>query len=447
MIASTDNQLNNFRFSSRLLLVIILVSLGLRVTAALVIGNEVQILPGTYDQVSYHNLSLRVLGGHGFSFGETWWPATRSGEPTAHWSYLYTFFLVLVYKIFGPQPLIARLIQAVIVGILHPLLVYRITRLLFSPRAGLIAAGITSIYAYFIYYSATLMTEPFYITSILASFYFSLELSRTTQLNSARGWMYTGLIGLSLVAAVLLRQLLLLWIPFLFLWLIWSRSKTTIWRILRHITVIGVILAFGIIPFSLYNYARFDRFVLLNTNAGYAFFWGNHPIHGTHFFPILPPEMGTYQDLIPPELLVLDEAAMDQELLKQGLGFIRNDPGRYLVLSLSRIPEYIKFWPSPRSGLVSNLSRVGSFGLFSPFMLIGVAWVLRKRLLPPGKFIRSGELLLLMFAMIYTGIHILTWTLIRYRLPVDAVLIPFAAYLMDSLLNAFNQRRATTLPA
>jgi hypothetical protein len=31
-----------------------------------------------------------------------------------------------------------------------------------------------------------------------------------------------------------------------------------------------------------------------------------------------------------------------------------------------------------------------------------------------------------MFIVIYTGIHVLTWTLIRYRLPVDALLVIFA---------------------
>ncbi len=93
-----------------------------------------------------------------------------------------------------------------------------------------------------------------------------------------------------------------------------------------------------ILPFTAYNYARFGRFVLLNTNSGYAFFWGNHPIYGTHFVPILTPEMGSYQDLIPPEVRNLDEAALDQELMRRGLQFVIDDPGRYLLLSLSRIP-------------------------------------------------------------------------------------------------------------
>ena len=35
--------------------------------------------------------------------------------------------------------------------------------------------------------------------------------------------------------------------------------------------------------------------------------------------------------------------------------------------------------------------------------------------------------MLLGFAAGYTLIHCLTWTLVRYRLPVDALLVPFAA--------------------
>jgi hypothetical protein len=118
-----------------------------------------------------------------------------------------------------------------------------------------------------------------------------------------------------------------------------------------------------ILPFTLYNYIRFERFVLLNTNAGFAFYWANHPIYGTHFVPILPYKWGTYQDLIPKELLSLDEAALDQALLGLGIQFVLDDPVRYLLLSISRIPPYFMFWPSSDSVMISNLTRVFSFGL------------------------------------------------------------------------------------
>ena len=73
-------------------------------------------------------------------------------------------------------------------------------------------------------------------------------------------------------------------------------------------------------------------------------------------------------DLIPQELRQLDEAALDQALLKLGLQFVIDEPIRYLQLSLSRIPFYFMFWPSNDSGMLSNISRMASFGLMWPFM-------------------------------------------------------------------------------
>ena len=122
----------------------------------------------------------------------------------------------------------------------------------------------------------------------------------------------------------------------------------------------------------------------------------------------------------------MDEAALDQELLKRGLNFVREDPGRYALLSLSRIPVYFMFWPSQDSGLVSNLARVTSFGLLWPFMLYGVvlSFLVRPWSLP--RLIGAPAFLLQMFLVVYTAVHVLTWTLVRYRVPVDAVLVIFA---------------------
>ena len=90
----------------------------LRVTAALVLGNGVESLPGIADQSSYDMLARQLLAGKGFTVAADWWPLTRIGEPTAHWSYLYSLYLAGVYTVFGPNPLVARLIQAIFVAVL-----------------------------------------------------------------------------------------------------------------------------------------------------------------------------------------------------------------------------------------------------------------------------------------------------------------------------------------
>src|SRR4030042_6596406 len=96
------------------LTLILAISVLLRVIAALLLGNQVLPLPGIFDQISYHTLSTRVLEGHGFTFATQWWPLTRAGEPTAHWSFLYTLYLVAIYGVFGINPLVARILQVII---------------------------------------------------------------------------------------------------------------------------------------------------------------------------------------------------------------------------------------------------------------------------------------------------------------------------------------------
>lgn len=410
-----------------LLIGIAVISIAIRLAVAFYLGDQVVALPGIADQISYHNLALRVMNGHGFTFGEAWWPATAAKAPTAMWSYLYTLFLVVVYTVFGPHPLTARLIQVVIVGVLHPYLTYRIGRHVFSETVGLFSAALTAIYAYFIYYTASLMTEAFYITVVIAILYSAIVLSERLsasedQVSDSLKYKFAIGFGMSLGAAVLLRQLFLLFIPFLFFWIWWAAKK----RGIIALVIVGVITLGLILPFTIYNYIRFERFVLLNTNAGYAFFWANHPIYGTHFEPILPANLGSYQDLIPTELRGLDEAALDQALLKRGFQFVRDDPGRYLLLSLSRIPAYFKFWPSSESSLISNISRVASFGLFLPLMIYGLVLSLLHRSFTFLYSNRQKIVLLYLFIAIYTAIHLLSWALIRYRLPIDAVLVIFA---------------------
>jgi 4-amino-4-deoxy-L-arabinose transferase-like glycosyltransferase len=409
----------------RTLTVILVLSVLLRVAAAIYLGDRVEVLPGTSDQVSYHHLALRVIAGEGFSFGEDWWPATRAGEPTAHWSFLYTLYLVLIYSLFGPHPLVARLIQAVIVGVLQPWLAYRLGKTLFTPKVGLWAAFLTAVYAYFIYYGGTLMTEPFYITAILGVLSLAIQLAQP----GSNKWKTSLLLGLALGATVLMRQLFLLFVPFLLLWVFWSSWRSKGGVRLLHYAIPVLVVAAMIAPFTIYNTARFGHFVLLNTNSGYAFFWGNHPYYGSKFIPILSEE--EYLALLPVDQLYLDEAALDSELLRRGIQFILDDPGRYALLSLSRIPAYFEFLPKPESGLISNLSRMLSFGILWPFMLVGLGMAWKNRSHRFWDALASPKFLLVLFALVYTVIHVLTWTLVRYRLPVDAVLLVFASVVFD----------------
>lgn len=428
---------NSFWHEYRILFLIIGIGVGLRLITAIYFGNEVTNLPGTFDQISYHKLALRLANGHGFSFGEEWWPITPADAPTAHWSYLYTAFLAAIYRIFGPLPLVARLLQAIIVGIMQPTLVFLIGRHVFNKPVALVAAGLTTIYIYFVYYSATLMTEPFFIIGILASLYLTILLVKTRDVK--KQWKLAFGLGVMLALTILLRQLFLFFVPILLLWLVWASYKDAGRLPIWPIGLVLILVVIIILPFTIYNYTRFQQLVLLNTNAGYAFFWANHPIYGTHFEAILPDNMGSYQELIPPELRQLNEAALDRELLKRGIQFVVDAPGRYILLSLSRIPIFFTFWPSAASSTISNISRVLSFGILWPFMLFGLVDTVKRHF--ELEFLSKPAFLLIIFSGFYTLIHLLSWSLIRYRLPVDAVLLIFASAAILKLASKLRMDR------
>ncbi len=434
---------------------IVALSIVLRIAVALALGDAILELPGIYDQVSYDTLARQVLAGHGFTFPADWWPATRAGEPTAHWSFLYTLYLAGVYTVFGSHPLAARLIQAIVAGVLYPWLTWRIGRRLFGVPAGLAAAGLAAVYGYFVYYAGALVTETLFVLAVLWTLDLALGIAQSRlETPSSRPpagrwgaaaalcpWL---LLGLALGTAALLRQLILLLAPILFIWLVWAtrphgherntRSTRPSWRSAVAGCLVATAVAGALIlPWTIRNYQAFGRFVLLNTNSGYVFFWGNHPIYGTDFVPILP--NGMYQQLIPAELRGLNEAALDQALFREGIRFVLDDPARYALLSLSRVKAYFEFWPSPESSPMSNLVRTGSFGLYLPLMVYGLLLAAARYRSARAGVTWSGVVLLSGFVAIYSLIHLLSWALIRYRLPVDAVLMPFAGLALVDLAD------------
>ncbi len=403
-----------------LLALILVAAILIRLPVALYMGDQVAVLPGIHDQVSYDALARSLLAGRGYSFTENWYPFTQANTPTAHWSFIYPLYLAGVYSFVGYHPLAARLFQATMAGGLMCFLVYLIGRRVANENTGLVGAALAAVYGYFVYYSAALMTETFFMVFVLLSLYLSLELKEKP--TPAR-WI--GL-GLALGMATLLRQTILLFVPFLLVWLFWElRKGGTRWW---YFTLPVVVIILFVAPWTLRNYQVYGRFLLLNSNAGYALYASNNPNLGTDWRneEVVVP--------VPEELVGQNEAELDQALTRRGIESIVADPQRYLRLTLDKTLEYFKFWPSSESGRISNLNRVLSFGLYLPFMLWGLGLSFSHR--------RSLAVLYL-FMLIFSGIHLLSWPSLRYRLPVDAVLMIFAGSALLELarqLTAWRRR-------
>ena len=434
------------RRPDRYLAAIILLSVLLRIAVAFYLGDVVDAPPLLTDQRSYHALGARLIAGHGFSFDRGWYPFTPPETPTAHWSFLYSLFVAAVYGLFGIHPLAVRLVQAVLGGILLPCMVYRLTRRVFQPAVlssypllPLTAALLVAVYAYFVLYAATLMTETFFIVALLWS------LDQTLVFSQHSSWPQGGALGLALGVSTLIRQSILPWTIVAFAWLLWvAYHRGHLRQAIGGLLSSALIIALMILPFTIRNYRVYGESLLLNSNAGYAMYSAQHPMHGVDFqeFAAAP---------VPDELSGLNEAQLDRALMRRGIEFVLADPGRYVLLSLSRARAYFEFWPTPQTTLLHNLGRVGSFGLFLPLMLYGLFLAFRHAKQTPwiptqARFSTTPLALILLFASFYSLLHILTWAMPRYRLPLDAVTLPFAALALVSLAArlVFRRRVATT---
>jgi hypothetical protein len=210
--------------------VVLIVSVALRFAVALYLGNAFdEVRGGTCDQISYDALAQRVANGAGFTFQRHWWPYARADQPTAFWSYLYTAFVAGIYAVVGVHPLAARLVQAILGGVLLPWMIYRLAactnltqgrkgaKMLGQEEASLtqgrkerresgqgdrgrgvalLAARVTPVCGYFILNAAQAVTETIYVVGLLQSLERALALTerpgvtrgaarRTTTMSSA----------------------------------------------------------------------------------------------------------------------------------------------------------------------------------------------------------------------------------------------------------------------
>jgi hypothetical protein len=148
-----------------------------------------------------------------------WWPLAGWGAHSPL-VFLYTLYLAAVYGLFGYH-LVARLIQAILGGLLMPGLSPGSPP--FSPTVGLVAAGLTALYAILSTMPAPddrdLILPPFcgpWTWPRLGQASHKALRSKLKISGSYSDWPWRN---------VLLHQVFLLFVPILFVWLLWRGAR------------------------------------------------------------------------------------------------------------------------------------------------------------------------------------------------------------------------------
>ena len=392
---------------------IILSAFFIRIAAAAYLGNTVSGLSGAYDEISYSMLGHRLAQGFGLTFPRDWYPWIKAGAPQSYYSAAMSIYLGAIYLLFGYVPLIARLITALL-STLIVLVLYLLARDIFNRQVAMLAAFIAAVYAYLVFYGVTLVTETPFILAILLALYISYEIVAHPAL-----WKWVAL-GICLAVCVLFRMAVVFFVPILLAWIYFRHPQRKSF-LLIPITIILL----AVIPFTIRNYFLWDQFLLLESQFGHVFWNGNHPASLGNFHPFRVFE-------IPGQVLVSqNDAQITNQLLAMGIHNVLNDPRLFASLTITRLREFFTFWPTPDSTTPANVMRVFSFGILWPFAVAGI-WLTKsdwRKLLP-----------LYLFMLIHTAIYAISWTMIRYRIPLDAMLIIFAAFTIVCIIRKYYPR-------
>jgi 4-amino-4-deoxy-L-arabinose transferase-like glycosyltransferase len=270
------------------------------------------------DADIYREIAQNLEEGRGFQM---------DGEPTARRPPLYPLWIALFLK--GRcYPLGVRLGDAVL-GAMSCLFVFGIARELFGRRAGFFAALFFAVDYISIRQIVSLLSETLFVFLLLASFYL-LVLGRRRQKISFFFW--AGVFG---GLALLTREVLLFYYPFLIAWLLFETGAPCRQSLVRAgFMTLGLIVAAG--PWVLRNSLVFHRPTLITLSAGLTFYVANNP---TSSGGRTGGDWEIGKDTVLPTNVrsKLWTAGAENEFFRMGIDFIKRSPRRFFELMGKKI--------------------------------------------------------------------------------------------------------------
>ena len=220
------------------------------------------------DPLTYDQIARNVLAGRGFTGASFYYPPGTE-VPTAFWDALYPLFLAAVYALSGHSIPAVRAAQALL-GALAVAGTYLLGRQLARPAVGLLAAAVSAVYPFFLYYSGQLLTETLFMALVVWLFVAGFAaVERRTALPFALTGALAGL-------AALARAEVFLFGPLFILWCVWRASKLPVRR-LRLAAAGGLAMLAVMLPWGLRNEATHGQLIFTTTKLGYNLYKYYHP--------------------------------------------------------------------------------------------------------------------------------------------------------------------------
>ena len=121
----------------------------------------------------------------------------------------------------------------------------------------------------------------------------------------------------------------------------------------------------------------------------------------------------------------------DKKFKKDAFNFIKENPKKFIKLSIIKFKRFWQIYPYAEEykGIFYKILSIFSYGLVLIFSILFLTSSLKKFLIKISPLIT--------IILLTTAIHCLTIASIRYRFPIEPILIVFASYYLYNQFKKF----------
>jgi hypothetical protein len=389
-------------------------------------------------------------------FYNDWARAILHGQFTQHLAFYglpgYAYLLAFLYKLFGENPFVPGLLQAVVdAGV--AVLIYQICLQIFvsvrstsltgnlSPRLiGLFAAFGWAFFVPAQAYSVVLMPTAWFV--LVFWFVVWRVVLRSTAPGAPECFLLALLIGITATAVATILAVIPLILSALFLRLKEENGLRP--ALIARCALLFAGLALGTSPCWIHNYLIAKDPVLLSAHSGINFWIGNNP--EATGYPRFPPGLRAGQAAMLQDSITQAEAAAGRSLKHAEVSaywsnkaktYVSSHPGNWLALLARKLRNFWSAFQYDDLSIITSLREQGvivpglSFGIVAAFAIPGIFFGWGRA--PRSRWVLAA-VLLSMFALL--GVFITE----RYRLVAVPGLLIFAAFGLSILWQAFAAR-------
>jgi len=351
--------------------------------------------------------------------------------PTAWFTPIYPYLVGGIFKVWGIYSDMSHIVIQTLncaLAALTVIPIYGITKRTFGQGAAVGAAWAWVFLPTALYYPTMWVWD-----TTLTAFLFSLIFWATLAMPERRDLpAWTGY-GALWAFGVLVNPSILSLMPFFLGWLVWeARKVASPW--VKPIAAALLVFTIALVPWTIRNYRVFGKFIVLRSNFGLELWLGNNPDVTDTSAEWQHPNTNVAEG---EKYKRMGEIAYMAEKEHEAIAYMRTHPSETLNFMFHRfVSHWLAFSDSPadvwENGTVYSRSFLILNSLLSVLCLLGALYAHRSG--DPEAFLYA--MVLLVFPLVFY----LTHASMRYRFPIDPIMLILAVSAVAHLISAARSR-------